>query len=126
MLRDQFNAYRRWMVLLLCLLAMALAGAGPSSAPTTVAATHPSTNPLTRMAKQMAERQKRRQLLNLTRRSIDLLQAKKYSEAERVLHEALEIDPREPTNLYNMACLMSLMHRPEEAFKYLDRSASAG
>jgi hypothetical protein len=105
---------------------MMLAGAGPSSAPIAVAATHPSSNPLTRMAKAAAERQKRRQLLSLTRRSIDLLQAKKYSEAERVLHEALEIDPREPTNLYNMACLMSLTHRPDEAFKYLDRSASAG
>jgi tetratricopeptide (TPR) repeat protein len=118
-------------MLLACMLVTWLFGGGrvaaaPTSTPSTIAATHPSTNPLTRMAKQMAERQKRRQLLTLTRRSIDLLQVKKYSEAERVLHEALEIDPREPTNLYNMACLMSLTHRPDEAFAYLDKSALAG
>jgi tetratricopeptide (TPR) repeat protein len=122
---DGMKLRRCWAIFLVCLFAIALSGAAPTSVPLT-GATKPSTNPLARMAKAQAERQKHKQLLTLTRRSIDLLQAKKYTEAERVLNEALQIDPREPTNLYNMACLMSLTHRLDQALDYLDRAASAG
>lgn len=113
------------LVALLSLAAYALA-AGPSTKPakpastTQVAATSQSaTKPLT-------EKEKRRKVMDLTRKSIDLMGKKKYAEAEPVLEEALALDPDEPTNLYNMACLQSLTGHKDAALNFLERSADAG
>jgi tetratricopeptide (TPR) repeat protein len=102
--------------------------AAPTSTPATKpssqasAASKPSTQPTT----QLTERERRRKLMSLMRKSIDLLGKKKYEQAESVLEEALSLDPDEPTNLYNMACLKALIGHKEEALNYLERSADAG
>ncbi len=62
----------------------------------------------------------------LTRRGVEALEKKKYSEAEVALTEAIAIDPNHPTNLYNMACLHAQLGQSDEAITFLDRAASAG
>ena len=65
-------------------------------------------------------------MAELTRKSIELCKEKKYAEAEEVITEALAIDPNEPTNIYNMACMKALRGHPDEAMDYLERSAENG
>ena len=57
---------------------------------------------------------------------MELCKAKKYAEAEDVISQALAIDPDEPTNIYNMACMKALRGHPTEAMDYLERSADNG
>src|SRR5258708_7575760 len=105
---------------------------GPAVAPSTAPSTQPATTRLaasrsaTTSSAKLDEKATRRKLLELTRKSIDLLQKKKFAQAESALAEALAIDPQEPTNLYNMACLLALTSRPDAAIDFLQRSADAG
>jgi hypothetical protein len=114
-------AYRLFGFVLVPLLAVA-AFAAPATAP----ATRPLAHPATRPAPASAPAIDRNKVLQLTRRSIELLEAKRNAEAERVLNEVLALDPKMPTNLYNMACLMALTGRPDKAFDYLVKAAQEG
>lgn len=105
------------------ILVSVLAGAA-HGAPTTAPATRPLSHPATRPA--TAPAVDRMKVMQLTRRSIELLEARRITEAERVLQEALTLDPKMSTNLYNMACLMALTGRQDQAFDYLERAAQAG
>lgn len=67
-----------------------------------------------------------KKVIALTRQSIQLLEKKKYPEAERVLKEALKLEPGNVINLYNYACLLSLRGQGEQAVGYLVRAAEAG
>jgi tetratricopeptide (TPR) repeat protein len=121
-----------------CLLSLALAAIAappPSTRPSTQPATQPattrvsigrpsSTRPTTSAAAEA--RAHARRLRDLTAKSIKLLNEKKYPEAESALAEAIQLDPEEPTNLYNMACLLALTHRPDESLKFLEKSVEAG
>jgi len=93
----------------------------PAAQPTTKPTTAPSTQPSA-----AEEQAKLIKLRSLTLKSMDLCKAKKYAEAEDVIAEALAIDPNEPTNIYNMACMKALRGHPTEAMDYLERSADAG
>ena len=109
-----------------------LPATGPAVAPSTSPSTKPATSrvaaskPATGPTAKLDEKATRRKLLELTRKSIDLLQKKKFVQAESALAEALAIDPQEPTNLYNMACLLALTNRADAAISFLERSAEAG
>jgi hypothetical protein len=105
---------------ILCLLLLAATGRCIEAAPPAT-----STAPATRPALTV-DQQKRLKVQRLTRKSLDLLRQKKYDQAEEVLTEALILDPDHPTNIYNMACLKSLTHRPDDAMAYLERAADAG
>ncbi len=113
---------------LLVILACAIHGETPTtklslfepSTPATAATTAPATAPATITAAQ------RTRVLVLTRKSFQLFKAKDYPAVEKVLAEALEIDPTQSTNLYNMACAQSLLGKPDAALKWLEKSAEAG
>ena len=113
-------------------MALALSAPLATALPTTGPATKPATRPATQTAIKPASRpttQARSQaqrLTELTHRAIQLMEAGKYAKAESVLAEALAIDPKEPTDLYNMACLLALTNRQEQALDFLERSAEAG
>src|SRR3954451_14931734 len=125
---------KRLLTVMFGLLSLSpLASGAPATAPSTAPSTKPATTRLIAKApttgpttKALDERAKKRKLLELTRKSIDLLQNKKYAQAETLLAEALSIDPTEPTNLYNMACLLALTKRANAAVDFLERSAEAG
>lgn len=72
------------------------------------------------------QREERRQLARLTVQAIELLEQKKYPEAEKALEAALKIDPKESTNLYNMACLKALTGNKDTAVDYLVKSTEQG
>jgi hypothetical protein len=116
---------------LLSLLVPVLA-APPTTPPTTRPST--STRPGTRASSRPSatttasadEKAKHRKLRELTAKSIKLLEARKFDEAESALAEALKLDPQEPTNLYNMACLLALTDRKDQAMFFLEKSADAG
>jgi hypothetical protein len=115
---------RRTVVSLLpVLLVVAMAGvavAAPATAPTTAPATGPATAP----AVDLQARGQR--IAELTREAIRLATAGKPAEAEPVLKEALKLDPANPTNLYNLACVLALTERPESALICLERAAECG
>jgi hypothetical protein len=97
--------------------------------PATQPAIHPTTRPVAHSATRpalSAEEQKFVKLAELTRRSIELCEAMKYAEAEKVIAQALEIDPNESTNIYNMACLKALCDDPDVAMNFLEKSAELG
>jgi tetratricopeptide (TPR) repeat protein len=77
----------------------------------------PTTRPAPRDLKKLA---------HLTRSAIQLLEQSKLDEAERVLRQALSLDPRYTINLYNFACLRAVQGRHDEAIDYLERAAEAG
>lgn len=108
----------RFLTLIICFVAFPSAA---QSRPATRPASAPASRPTT-----AAARSKEQRLLELTKKAIDLLQARKYDKAESVLAEALSLDPEEPTNLYNMACLLALTKRNDAALDFLERSAEAG
>jgi hypothetical protein len=64
--------------------------------------------------------------MDLTRRSLDLLEQHKLAEAEDVLTQALRLSPVHFTNLYNMACVQALRGHKEQAIQYLQCAALAG
>lgn len=67
-----------------------------------------------------------RRLGRLMAQSMQQMKQKKYPEAEKTLQSALAIDPKQPTNLYNMACLKALTGKPDEAMDYLEKSTEQG
>jgi tetratricopeptide (TPR) repeat protein len=125
---------KRFLTVIFGLLSLSpLASGSPATAPSTAPSTKPAATRLIAKgattgptSKAQDERATKRKLLELTRKSIDLLQNKQYAQAETVLAEALSIDPAEPTNLYNMACLLALTKRANAAVDFLERSAEAG
>ena len=103
--------------------------AGPATVPTTTPSSRPTTHASTRPSSRpgiKAAQTKESKVRVLTAKSIELLNRKKYNEAESILAEALALDPKEPTNLYNMACLLALTSRNEPAIDFLERSAEEG
>lgn len=62
----------------------------------------------------------------LGRQATSLMDQKKHSEAEALLNRALSLDPSNVMNLYNMACVLSLQGKKDQAMEYLARSAEAG
>src|SRR5687767_11822846 len=96
--------------------------AAPVTRPT-APATRPAA-PTTRPARLTALDHKK--IAQLTQAAIKLLEQSKLDEAERVLRQALALDPRHTTNLYNFACLRAVQGRPDEAVQYLERAAEAG
>lgn len=100
----------------------------PATMPTKTVANRPTTHPATRPGQPglTEEQEKFLKLQSLTRQSIEFCKQKKYAEAEEVIKQALAIDPDEPTNIYNMACVKALQSHPDEAMDYLERSAENG
>lgn len=99
----------------------------PTTGPASKASTGPSTGPATAKHPPLTpEQQKRLDVLRLTRRSLELFKQKKYDEVEKVLMEALALDPDNATNVYNMACIKSLKGKTDDAMTYLERAADAG
>ena len=107
---------------ILLVAAFAVGGVIAAPPPTTAKspASRPAPPPLT------AEERKQKKVLELTRRSLELLKVKDYAKAEDVLMEALALNPDQPTNIYNMACVKALTNRPDQALAYLERAANAG
>ncbi len=107
-----------WLVVLVCLClgwnVFGQTATRPSSRPTVGPVTRPTLE------------QSRQQLLQLTRKAINLLQSGKPAEAEQALSEALTIDPTVAVNLYNMACAKALLGRSDAAIDYLERAALEG
>ncbi len=108
--------------LILALSPLTLAAPGPATRPASKPATQ-AHKPEPALTPEQAKRQK---VQELTRKSLDLLENKKYTEAEGILTEALVLDPEHSTNIYNMACLKALTRHPDDAMTYLERAASAG
>ena len=75
---------------------------------------------------QTPEDQRRHQVLQLTRRAVELFKHKKYDLVEATLTEALALDPNNANNIYNMACVKALKGDPATAIAYLERAAHAG
>ncbi|HZK82954.1 MAG TPA: hypothetical protein VFC46_17860, partial [Humisphaera sp.] len=119
-------------VLAVLLAALPALAAPPTTQPTTKPAqptTKPTKRPVVRSATRpvlTAEELKLLKLRDLTRKSIELCEARKYAEAEAVIKQALEIEPDEPTNIYNMACLKALCDDPDVAMNFLEKSAELG
>jgi hypothetical protein len=72
------------------------------------------------------EQQLQQKVRQLTRKSVALFKQKKYDQVESTLNEALALDPDNPTNIYNMACVKSLKGDHATAMAYLERAADAG
>jgi hypothetical protein len=103
------------------------AASAPARRPATTHATSkPASRPVAASKPTDEKVAKARKFLELTRRSIKLLNDKKYPEAERILNEALALQPDEPTTLYNLACLYALTDRKDQAVAYLQKSVDAG
>lgn len=101
--------------------------AAPAGRPPAGPATRPTTRPATQPARQLTpEQQKRLKVMELGRKAIEQLKARKYGPAEITLADALALDPNNPTNIYNMACVKAVTKRPDEALAYLERAADAG
>jgi tetratricopeptide (TPR) repeat protein len=109
----------------LFLLGFLLPGAsGSRAAPPTPPATQPALRPVTRPAGPSDA--DRRRAAQLSRKSIELLEQRKLDPAEKTLRQALELDPDDSTNLYNLACTLALKNSPDDAMDYLEKSADAG
>jgi hypothetical protein len=94
----------------------------PASRPTSLAI-RPSA-PATGPAADLQVRAKR--VADLTRAAIQFATDNKLADAERALVEALALDPGNPTNLYNYACVLALTDRPDAAVTCLERTAECG
>ena len=70
--------------------------------------------------------QQRKQLSILSRQAVDLIDKRSFKDAEKALHEALEIDSENPTCLFNLACVHAAMRRPAAALDDLRRATDAG
>ncbi len=68
----------------------------------------------------------RRRAAQLARKAEELLEQKKLQEAEKLLRQALALDPNDSTNLYNLSCIRAQQNSPDEAMDYLEKSADAG
>lgn len=110
----------------LVLLVGSVSFAAPATTPSTPSTTRPATPAPATRRPERAERAEQRHLAQLTRRSIELLEARKLDEAEKVLLEAIALDPAQDVDLYNLACLYAIKGKLDEALDYLQRSADAG
>ena len=98
----------------------------PSSKPTSGPTSKGSTRPTTRAFELDPNKKKDKRIRDLTRKSIEFMTNKQYDKAESALAEALKLDPQDPTNLYNMACVLALTSREDSAIEFLEKSADAG
>jgi tetratricopeptide (TPR) repeat protein len=139
------NSLKIWVlgsVLLAALLPVALAGPATRPAttttPTTTVMTRATTAPTTPSAATngtkragsqpttLDAKEKEKKLRELTRTAIELMNKKQFRPAESALAEAIALEPKEPTNLYNMACLLAQTNRKDAALSFLEQSAEAG
>lgn len=118
-------------LLLPAALLAAAAGAGPATQPAPRPTTRPPATRLTdarpagptsRPVFDLAQQR----LRLLTSRGIRQLEAHDFKEARRTLTRALLIDPAEPTDLYNLACLDALTRHPDAAVAELKQAAENG
>jgi tetratricopeptide (TPR) repeat protein len=70
-----------------------------------------------------ADRQK---VSALSRHAADLIEQHKFSDAERVLQEALSLNPQNTTCLYDLAGVDVALDRREDAIAILERATDAG
>jgi hypothetical protein len=111
--------------LAIALLATSVWGA-PATAPSTRATTRATTTTRPTTSAATGPTATERRVRELTSRSIRLFEQGNRAEAEKVVREALSIDPQSEVNLYNLACLLALRGESGVAMKYLVRSAEAG
>lgn len=97
--------------------------AAPATQPVATPTTRPAAAPATRPA---MSPQDQRRVASLTRRAIGFLEKGDLDAAEPVLAEALKLDPRNITNIYNYACLNALRKRHDQAMDLLELAATAG
>ena len=102
------------------------ASSNPATKPTSRPTAKGSTLPTTHAFELDPNVKKDKHLRELTRKSIELMTKKQYDKAEAILAEAIKLDPEDPTNLYNMACILALTKRPDPAVEFLEKSADAG
>lgn len=96
---------RRTLVLCGCLLALLAIASGPQTQPS---------------------RQDRARALKLSRDAVDLIDHRKFTEAEAVLRQSLEIVPDNTTCLYNLACIRAARGDPQGAMDLLQRATDLG
>ena len=68
----------------------------------------------------------RREAARLTRQSVQLIGQKKWDRAEAVIGQALSLDPTDPVNLYNLACVRARLGKADAAVETLEKAAEAG
>ncbi|RKY16718.1 MAG: hypothetical protein DRP63_04930 [Planctomycetota bacterium] len=68
----------------------------------------------------------RAQRIRLHQRALQLLHAKAYDEAIKILAEILEVYPHDSTALYNTACAYALKGERDRAVEFLKRSVEEG
>ncbi len=124
------------LILSLAVLPVAAALADPTTKPTTRPLSDkpttkpltfpiPATRPIGQTARPVFDLNQRR-LRGLTARAIEQLEDRSFKAARDSLTKALAIDPAEPTDLYNLACLDALTHHPDAAVTELQAAAEAG
>jgi tetratricopeptide (TPR) repeat protein len=105
--------------------ATATAPATRTAAATRAAATRSGRpRPATRLLTTAEAKQLR--VAMLMRQSLELFRQKKFDQVEKVLAEALALEPENPTNLYNMACVKAVIGQSDAALDYLEKAAEAG
>ena len=101
-----------WVVAILLIAAAYVCNARPTSAPATAPARPSETD--------------RQHVAELSRRAGDLIDQRKFAQAEDVLLEALRVIPDEATCLYDLACVHAGEGETERAMEDLERATAAG
>lgn len=70
--------------------------------------------------------QDRARVLRLSRNAIDLIDHRKFADAQAALRQALDIIPDDTTCLYNLACVRAALGDPQEAMDLLERATDSG
>lgn len=70
--------------------------------------------------------QDRARVLRLSRDAVELIDHRKFADAQTVLRQALDIIPDNTTCLYNLACVRAAQGDPQEAMDLLERATDAG
>jgi hypothetical protein len=73
-----------------------------------------------------ADEQSRQAVAILSRQAFTFIQQHRYADADRVLHQALERNPKNLTCLYNLACVHTAEGRLDEAADDLIHATDAG
>lgn len=68
----------------------------------------------------------RRRAFELSRKATDLVEARKWAEAEKTLNESLALVPNNYVCLYNLALVHAMTDRNEQAVEDLERATAAG
>ena len=68
----------------------------------------------------------RTRVRELSRRALALIDRRDFSAAERVLREAIDLEPDNTTCLFNLACVHAAEHQPQTALDDLQRATDAG